>query len=206
MDQILDIIKRNPKIKSLVHWLLIRTNQARPRVWVRWFLNPFFHNRGRGSIIRRSSRMDVLPFNKFTLGNNSIIEDFCTINNGVGDVVIGSDTLIGIGNVIIGPVLIGNNIIIAQHVVISGLNHEYESIELPVSKQPVNKKQIVIDDDCWIGANAVITSGIRIGKHCVIAAGSIVTKDVPSFSIAAGNPARIIKRYNFESKEWEKAT
>jgi acetyltransferase-like isoleucine patch superfamily enzyme len=204
MDQIQDLIKRNPKIKGLVHWLLIRTNEARPRLWVRWFLNPFFHTRGQGSIIRRSSRMDVLPYSKFTLGRNAIIEDFCTINNGVGDVEIGNDTLIGIGNVIIGPVLIGNNIIIAQHVVISGLNHEYESIELPISKQPVNKKQIVIDDDCWIGANVVITSGVRIGKHSVIAAGSIVTKDVPSFSIAAGNPARIIKRYDFDSKAWEK--
>jgi len=50
----------------------------------------------------------------------------------------------------------------------------------------------------------VITSGIKIGKHCVIAAGSIVTRDVPAFSIVAGNPARIIKRYNFETDVWEK--
>ena len=204
MDQILDLIKRNPKIKSLVHWLLIRTNEARPRLWVKWFLNPFFHSRESGSIIRRSARMDVLPFNKFIIGRKSIIEDFSTINNGVGDVEIGEQSLIGIGNVIIGPVYIGNHVIIAQHVVISGLNHNYESIELPISKQPVNKKQIVIDDDCWIGANAVITSGIKIGKHCVIAAGSIVTRDVPDFSIVAGNPARIIKRYNFETDVWEK--
>jgi len=167
-------------------------------------LNPFFHNRGTGSIIRNTSRLDVLPFNKFDLGHNSTIEDFTTINNGVGDVFIGNNTLVGIGNVLIGPLTIGNNIIIAQYVVMSGLNHDYESIDVPISAQPINKRQITIDDDCWIGANVVITSGVKIGKHCVIAAGSIVTRDVPPFSIAAGNPARIIKRYNPEKKMWDK--
>jgi acetyltransferase-like isoleucine patch superfamily enzyme len=204
MDELLDLLKRNPKLKSLVHWLLIRTNQARPRLWVRMFVNPFFHSRGNGSIIRRTSRLDVLPFNQFNVGRNSTIEDFTTINNGVGDVLIGDNTLIGIGNVIIGPVRVGNNVIIAQHVVISGLNHDYESVDLPISAQPINKRQIYIDDDCWIGANVVITSGVRIGKHCVIAAGSIVTRDVPQFSIAAGNPARIIKQYNTKTASWEK--
>lgn len=204
MDHLFDLFKRNPKLKNLVHWLLIRTNQARPRLWVRFFVNPFFHSRGNSSIVRRSSRLDVLPFNKFSIGNNSTIEDFATINNGVGDVFIGHNTLVGIGNVVIGPVVIGNNIIIAQYVVISGLNHDYESVQIPISAQPITKKQIVIDDDCWIGANVVITSGVHIGKHCVIAAGSIVTRNIPAFSIAAGNPARIIKQYNSETKSWEK--
>jgi len=204
MNRLFDVLKRKPRLKKLVHWLLIRTNQARPRLWVRLFLNPFFHRRGKGSIIRNTSRLDVLPFNKFDLGHNSTIEDFTTINNGVGDVFIGNNTLVGIGNVLIGPLTIGNNIIIAQYVVMSGLNHDYESIDLPISAQTINKRQITIDDDCWIGANVVITSGVKVGKHCVIAAGSIVTRDVPPFSIAAGNPARIIKQYNPEKKMWEK--
>ncbi|RYE37044.1 MAG: acyltransferase, partial [Sphingobacteriaceae bacterium] len=59
-------------------------------------------------------------------------------------------------------------------------------------------------DDCWIGANVVITAGTTIGKHCVIAAGAVVTKNVPDFCIAAGNPARIIKKYNAEQKAWLK--
>jgi acetyltransferase-like isoleucine patch superfamily enzyme len=204
MNRLFNVLKRNPRLKELVHWLLIRKNQARPRLWVRFFLNPFFHNKGKSSIIRNSSRLDVLPFNKFNIGSKSTIEDFTTINNGVGDVLIGDNTLIGIGNVLIGPLTIGNNIIIAQYVVMSGLNHDYESVDLPISAQPISKRQITIDDDCWIGANVVITSGVKIGKHCVIAAGSIVTRDVPPFSIAAGNPARIIKQYNPETKTWEK--
>ena len=204
MSQLLHILKDNPKLKKLVHWLLIPNNEARPRLWVKWILNPFYHERGTGSSIRSSSRLDVLPFNKFNLGKYSIIEDFTTINNGVGHVFIGDHTLIGIGDVIIGPVEIGKNVIIAQHVVISGLNHEFESILMPISKQPIRKKTIRIDDDCWIGANVVITAGVQIGKHCVIAAGAIVTRDIPAFSVAAGNPAKVIKRYNSTTLLWEK--
>jgi acetyltransferase-like isoleucine patch superfamily enzyme len=148
--------------------------------------------------------LDVVPFNNFELGARSIIEDFSTINNGVGPVIIGDDTLIGIGNVIIGPVLIGNNVILAQNVVLSGLNHGYEDVSKPIRSQPVKTKQISIDDDCWIGANVVITAGITIGKHAVIAGGSVVTKDVPAFAVAVGNPAKVIKIYNPNTGDWEK--
>ncbi len=71
--------------------------------------------------------MDVLPFNQFQLGENSTIEDFSTVNNGVGDVIIGNNSLIGMGNTIIGPIQIGNNVIFAQNIVASALNHEYRS-------------------------------------------------------------------------------
>jgi len=146
--------------------------------------------------------MDVLPFNRFELGKNSVIEDFCTINNGVGPVVIGNETLVGMSNVIIGPVEIGNNVIIAQNVVISGLNHEYKNIHIPISRQPVSTRPIIIEDDCWIAANVVITAGVTIGKHTVIAAGSVVTKSISPFSIAAGNPAKIIKKYDAGTDSW----
>jgi acetyltransferase-like isoleucine patch superfamily enzyme len=197
-------IKSNPNLKKFVHWMLIPTGQARPRVWVKWFVNPFFHKVANGSTIRWNTRMDVLPFNAFELGNGSTIEDYCTINNGVGAVKIGQNTRIGMSNVIIGPVTIGNNVILAQNIVISGLNHGYEDIHVPIHNQAVSMEPIFIEDDCWIGANAVVTSGVTIGKHCVIAAGAIVTKSIPPFSIAVGNPARIIKKYNFELGEWQK--
>ncbi|WP_204266480.1 hypothetical protein, partial [Enterobacter hormaechei] len=66
-----------------------------------------------------------MPFNAFNIGTNSTIEDFSTINNGVGDVHIGNNTLIGMGNVLIGPIHVGNNVIFAQNIVASALNHEY---------------------------------------------------------------------------------
>lgn len=146
--------------------------------------------------------MDVLPFNKFEIGDYSTIEDFCTINNGVGDVIIGKETRIGMSNVLIGPVIIGNHVILAQNIVVSGLNHSYEDVRLPVSKQKVSTALIIIEDECWIGANAVITAGVTLGRHCVIAAGSVVTKTIPPYSVAVGNPARVIKQYNFETKQW----
>lgn len=197
-------VKGNPRLKKIVHRLLVRQREARPRTWVKWFVNPFIHKRGSGSIIRWRTRTDVLPFNPFELGERSIIEDFCTVNNGSGAVVIGHDSLVGISSVVIGPVSIGNHVIIAQHVVLSGLNHIYEDVERPIVDQLVRTAPIVIEDECWIGANAVITAGVTIGKHAIVAGGAVVTRDVPPYSIAAGNPARIIKQYNAATQQWER--
>jgi acetyltransferase-like isoleucine patch superfamily enzyme len=197
-------IKSDPKLKKLAHRLLIPSNEHRPRWWVRTFLNPVMHTWGKGCIVRKRTRMDILPFNKFALGKKSVIEDFATINNGVGDVFIGDDTTIGMGNVIIGPITIGNNVILAQNIVASGLNHGYEDVTIPTVLQKVTTKQIVIEDDVWIGANSVITAGVTIGKHAVIGGGSVVTKNVPPFSVVVGNPAKIVKQYDFDKKEWVK--
>lgn len=188
-------IKENAGLKRFVHWMIVRTNEARPRLWVKWFVNPFVHTRGKRSSIRRYTRTDVLPFRKFSLGDHSTIESFSTINNGVGDVLIGNNTLVGMSNVIIGPVTIGNDVILAQNIVISGLNHQYTDPSVPIHRQEIITAPIVIEDDCWIAANAVITAGVTIGKHSVIAAGAVVTKDIPPFSVAVGNPAKVIKQY-----------
>ena len=201
---LIDKIKQNPRLKKWAHRLLIPANDHRPRLWVRWFLNPFKHKKGKGSTVRYSSRMDVFPFNDFRLGEKSVIEDFATINNGVGDVLIGDHTMIGIGCVVIGPVKIGHNVMLAQNIVVSGLNHGYEDVSLPPSRQKEIRKQIIISDDVWIGANSVITAGVTIGKHVVIGAGSVVTKDVPDFCVAVGNPARVVKKYSAEDQAWKK--
>ncbi|MDP9079361.1 MAG: acyltransferase [Bacteroidota bacterium] len=201
---LLSTIKSNPKLKKFAHWLIIPKGQARPRLWVRLVVNPFIHKRGKNSIIRFNTRMDLFPFKNFEIGSNSIIEDFATINNGVGDVSIGNNCGIGLSNVIIGPVKMGNYVMLAQNIVISGLNHGYEDVTTPPRVQKVVTKQITIEDNVWIGANCVITAGVTIGKHAVIGAGSVVTKDIPQFSVAVGNPARVIKKYNFETNSWGK--
>jgi len=198
-------IKSNPTLKKLAFWMLTPKNQARPRFWIRAFINPFKHKKGKGSLIRRRVRMDVMPFNNFVLGQDSTIEDFSTINNGVGDVIIGNRTRIGLGNTLIGPVTVGNDVMFAQNVVASGLNHGYEDITLPIADQPVVTIPIIIEDEVWIGANAVITAGVTVGKHSIVAAGCVVVKNVPPYSIVGGNPGRILKQYNSKTSVWEKA-
>jgi acetyltransferase-like isoleucine patch superfamily enzyme len=197
-------VKSNGQLKKITHWLMVPSKQARPRLWVKWFINPFYHKKGKGSCIRRRTRMDVLPWNKFEIGVDSTIEDFSTINNGVGPVIIGDRTRIGLGNTLIGPVTIGNDIRLAQNVVLSGLNHNYADISLPIHAQGVSTAPIVIEDETWIGSNVVIVAGVTVGKHCIVAAGSVVTKNVPPYSVVVGNPARILKQYNTETKNWEK--
>ncbi len=201
---LVDKIKSSPRLKKLALWALMPRNQARPRLWVKLFLNPLKHKHGKGSLVRRRTRMDVLPFNHFAIGRDSTIEDFATVNNGVGAVVIGDRTRIGLGCVLIGPVTVGNDIMFAQNIVVSGLNHGYKDINIPPSLQEVETKPIVIEDAVWIGANAVITAGVTIGKHSVVAAGSIVTKSVPPFSVVGGNPAKLLRQYDPESMTWEK--
>lgn len=197
-------LKQNEKLKKLVHWLLVPKGQAKPRTWVKWFVNPFYHKKGKGALICRRTRMDVLPWNIFELGANSTIEDFSTINNGVGPVKIGKNTRVGLGTTLIGPVTLKDDVRIAQNVVLSGLNHNYEDVLTPIHAQGVSTAPIIVEEETWIGANVTIVAGITIGKHSIIAGGSVVTKDIPPYSVAVGNPARVVKQYNHVTGEWER--
>lgn len=196
-------INKNQRLKKSIHYLIMNPTGACPRKWVKWFVNPFIFHYGKGSRIRSSVILNISPINPFSLGNKSVIEYFTVVDNGVGQVIIGDDSRIGLRNTLIGPVEIGNHVIIAQNVVISGLNHKYTDVSLPIRAQGVETKPIIIEDDAWIGANSIITAGTRIGQHAVVAGGSVVTKSVPPYTVVGGNPARIIKQYNKLTKEWE---
>ena len=124
------------------------------------------------------------------------------VSNCQGAVVIGNYSLIGIGAIVIGPVRIGNDVMIGQHVLVTAVQHGYENVGMLIREQPLERNQVVIDDNVWIGANSVITDGVRIGSHVVVGAGSLVTKDVQPFTMVAGNPARVIKRYDMSDKKW----
>lgn len=197
-------LKDNSRLKPLIIRMISAPHTARPRLWVRLFVNPMLHKKGKGARIRFSVRKDLFPFNRFILGNHSFVEDFTTLNNGVGDLIIGDHTRIGLGCTVIAPVTIGDHVHLAQNIVISGLNHNYQDVDKTIHEQGVSTSPIVIDDDVWIGANSVITAGVTIGKHSVVAAGSVVTKSIPPYSVWGGNPARPIKQYNFESGEWDR--
>ncbi len=194
-------LKQHPAIKRLALNFIMHPVKTRPQWWIRIFQFAYL-KRGKGSVIYRSVRKDLVPFNHFALGNHSVVEDFSCLNNAVGDLIIGNNSRIGLGNTIIGPVQIGNGVNLGQRITISGLNHNYLDVDNTIASQGVSTLPIVIEDDVWIGANSIILAGVSIGKHSIIGAGSIVTHSVPSFSVAAGNPAKIVKQYDFEKKEW----
>lgn len=88
---------------------------------------------------------------------------------------------------------IGDGCLIAPRVSIFASNHAYNKKSKPIRSQGMlDKGGILIGDDCWIGTGAVILDGTRIGKGAVIGAGAVVTKDIPNYSVAVGNPAKVV--------------
>jgi acetyltransferase-like isoleucine patch superfamily enzyme len=191
-EEIRGKFKESPRLKRLVDWLIMNQVQTRPRWYVR-LLAPLYQHRGRHSKIHRSVRMDTPPYRKFSLGDYSVVESYCCINNAVGDVIIGDHTRVGLHNTVIGPVRIGSHVNLAQGITVTALNHNIVEKDRRIDEQGVSTVPVTIGDDIWIGANAVILPGVTIGNHSVVAAGAVVTKDVPPHSLVAGVPAKIIK-------------
>jgi len=119
------------------------------------------------------------------------IDDYCTIQQNL-HLTCGSS------------VYIGKNTAIAANVTITDINHPYENIHLPIEKQPLTTAAVHIGDDCKLYNNVVVLPGTFIGKHCVVGANSVVSGKFPDFVVIVGAPARIIKRYCFETKQWKK--
>ena len=198
------MLDNNPKLKHFLHYLLIHPYTSRPRLWTRLFVYPFIIKRGKGSIIRRKARLDLIPSKKITLGVRSTIEDYAIINNQMGDILIGDHCQVTSRVKLVGPVTLGNYVVIGSGAQITGLTHNYEDISIPIAQQGVSPCRTIIEEDVWIGGNSCINQGITIGKHSLVGSGSVVTKSVPPYSIVGGNPARILKQYDFEKKEWVK--
>ena len=192
-EKVRNKLKNNPKWKKFIDWVIMNQVETRPRWFVR-VLAPIYQHRGKHSVIHRSARMDTPPYRIFSLGDYSVIESFACINNAVGDVMIGDHTRIGLHNTIIGPVDIGSHVNLAQGITVTALNHNFDNTEKRIDEQGVSTNPVTIEDDVWIGANAVILPGVTIGNHCVVAAGAVVTKDVPPHSLVAGVPAKVIKQ------------
>lgn len=103
-------------------------------------------------------------------------------------------------------ITIGNNVLIASDVAMVTYNHGIDpEIEVPYMDQPLQQwADISVGDGTWIGEKAIILPGVHIGRKCVVGGGTVVTKDVPDYCIVVGNPAKIIKQYDFESHRWIK--
>ena len=122
-------------------------------------------------------------------------------------IIIGNNCYIGSNISILAgaKVQIGNNVLIASNVLITSENHGIDpESEISYMNQQLVIKPVVIKDGSWIGEKVCIMPGVIIGIKSIVGAGSIVTKSIPDYSIAAGNPAVILKQYNFITHQWEK--
>jgi acetyltransferase-like isoleucine patch superfamily enzyme len=150
---------------------------------------------GRNVVIDGLSREGVEVGAGVSIGPYTVIEASGTITNLGKGIRIGAHSGIGgfsfIGGA--GGVVIGENVIMGQWVSFHPENHNHDSLDLPIRLQGVNRKGIVVGDDCWIGAKVTFLDGAQVGKGCVIAAGAVVRGEIPPYSIAAGVPAKVIR-------------
>jgi acetyltransferase-like isoleucine patch superfamily enzyme len=158
---------------------------------------------GRDLIIEDYAEVNCLAHKKIILGNRVSIGKYAIIrpSNSYGGEIgeglrVGDHSNIGpycyIG--CSGYIEIGNNVMMSPRVSLYAENHVFDDTSVPMKEQGVRRSFIRIEDDCWIAANSIILAGVTIGKGSVVAAGSIVTHDVPPYSVVAGNPARLIKQ------------
>jgi acetyltransferase-like isoleucine patch superfamily enzyme len=121
---------------------------------------------------------------------------------GSARVRIGGGSFLNLGVMIAAQELveIGEHCMLANGCFVSDANHRHDDPRKPITWQGFETKGPTrIDDNCWLGANVVVTSGVSIGERSVIGANSVVTRDVEPFSVAAGSPARVIKRVDYRA-------
>jgi acetyltransferase-like isoleucine patch superfamily enzyme len=120
---------------------------------------------------------------------------------------IGNNVHIGRNNILGArkSIILEENVLIGPHVMIGDHSHRYENVDVPVKMQEATEAgPIRIERDSWIGANVFVLPNVTIGRHAVIGANAVVNRDIPAFSVAVGVPARVVKRYDFDLKQWVK--
>jgi acetyltransferase-like isoleucine patch superfamily enzyme len=163
-------------------------------------LSPHMLSVGRSFTLGDFSTIDALSQEGIILGDNVTLDRYTMlrisgtlrklgkgirIGNSTG---VGAYSYIGAG----GGVVIGNFVSIGQRVNFHAENHEFQDRSRLIAEQGVTYKGICVEDDCWIGSGSIILDGVTIGQGAVVAAGSVVTKNVDAYSIVAGVPARVI--------------
>lgn len=127
---------------------------------------------------------------RFEMGARSYIAGYAYVT---GEIITGDHCTINPHTVVRGTITMGEGVRIGAHASILAFNHGFDDPHTPVFRQPITSKGITLGDDVWIGSGAILVDGVRVGSHCVIAAGAVVTRDVPDYAIVAGNPARVIR-------------
>ncbi len=142
---------------------------------------------GEGTIVMHGAVLHVynfrgLPHAGIKIGRNSLIGEYCVIRGQ-------------------GGVTIGDRVYTSPFTQIIAVNHVFDDPNRPFVEQGITAEGIIIEDDVWLGASAIVTDGVRIGKGAVVAAGAVVTEDVPPHTVVGGVPARPIKTIDGKSNK-----
>jgi acetyltransferase-like isoleucine patch superfamily enzyme len=168
-----------PWNRAPIHWHFMRR-----QAFVRWPVH--------GNVL------EALREGRLQVGRGALLEPGVWITApGSARVRIGAGTFLNMGVMIASHELveIGDHCMVANGCFISDASHRFDDPTKPITWQGFTSKGPTrIGENCWLGANVVITSGVTIGERCVIGANSVVTKDIEAFSVAAGAPARVIRR------------
>lgn len=128
-------------------------------------------------------------------GKNVNIEKGADFGTGVG-ISIGNNSGIGVNCKVRGPLSIGDNVMMGPDCVVLTHTHNFDRTDVPMIEQGMSVEPVVIGDDVWIGTRVIILPGVKIGNGVIIAAGAVVTKDIPDYAVAGGVPAKVIKYRN----------
>ena len=147
----------------------------------------------------KTTRMWFQKKKIYKIGTNSEIRPFVTIN-GTNSITIGDNVIVPPGTILSAMandpengIVLCDNVLLGPNVSIYSATHNFDNIYIPIKEQGYSSKKVVIKEGAWIGVNSVILPGVTIGKNCVIGANSVVTKDIPDYTVAVGSPAKVVK-------------
>ncbi len=173
-----------PWNRARIHWEMMRRG-----AFVRWPVH--------GNVLQ------ALQQQRLQIGREVLLEPGVWITApGTARVRIGEGTFLNKGVMVAAEDLveIGAHCMLANGCFVSDASHRFDDPDKPITWQGFQSKGPTrIGDNCWLGANVVVTSGVSIGERCVIGANSVVTRDIEPFSIAAGTPAKVIRRVEYEN-------
>ena len=171
-----------PWNRALIHWEMMQRE-----AFVRWPVH--------------GNLLEALRQGRLEIGAGALLEPGVWITApGSARVRIGAGTFLNKGVMVAAESLveIGDHCMLANGCFVSDASHRFDDPEKPITWQGFHSKGPTrIGENCWLGANVVVTSGVTIGERCVIGANSVVTKDIESFSIAAGSPAKVLRRVEY---------
>lgn len=197
------VVKMGPMLLRGLWWKLWLRNSSSllligKQVTIR---NPQYISVGKGFVAEDFCEIQGLSRDGIILGEHVTIGRFTMIRPsgyygreiGVG-LQVGNHSNIGAYSYIgcSGGIKIGNYVLISPRVSMFAENHNFEQLSIKIRDQGVTRKSIIIEDDCWLASNCTILAGVHVGTGAVVAAGAVVTKDVPSYAIVGGVPASII--------------